>query len=115
MAAYLAKSDIVVNSFVRKAPQSIVTKIGDYLAAGKPMINTCMSMEFREKVKKDGFGVNILPENKEMLADTIEKLYRNQEKCYRMGKKARIIAEEQFDRPKSYQKIRKMIEVLIEK
>ena len=43
MAAYLAKSDIVVNSFVKKAPQSIVTKIGDYLASGHPMINTCMS------------------------------------------------------------------------
>ena len=49
MAAYLAKSDILVNSFVKKAPQSIVTKIGDYLAAGKPMINTCMSPEFRQK------------------------------------------------------------------
>ena len=36
MAAYLAKSDILVNSFVKKAPQSIVTKIGDYLA-----ISTC--------------------------------------------------------------------------
>ena len=35
MAAWLAKSDILVNSFVKKAPQSIVTKIGDYLAAGK--------------------------------------------------------------------------------
>ena len=62
MAAYLHKSDILVNSFVRKAPQSIVTKIGDYLAAGRPMINTCMSPEFRAKVDADGFGVNIMPE-----------------------------------------------------
>lgn len=44
MAAYLKKSDILVNSFVKKAPQSIVTKIGDYLAAGKPMINGCVGM-----------------------------------------------------------------------
>ena len=49
MAAYLKQSDVLVNSFVKKAPQSIVTKIGDYLAAGKAMINTCMSPEFREK------------------------------------------------------------------
>lgn len=67
MAAYLKKSDILVNSFVKKAPQSIVTKIGDYLAAGKPMINTCMSPEFRAKVKNDGFGVNIIPENQNLL------------------------------------------------
>ena len=63
MAAYLKASDVLVNSFVRKAPQSIVTKIGDYLAAGKPMVNTCMSPEFRAKVEHDGFGINIEPED----------------------------------------------------
>ena len=77
MAAYLAKSDILVNSFVKKAPQSIVTKIGDYLAAGRPMINTCMRPEFREKVEKDGFGINIMPEDVTILADAIEKLYED--------------------------------------
>lgn len=114
MAAYLKKSDVLVNSFVKKAPQSIVTKIGDYLAAGRPMINTCMSPEFREKVKKDGFGVNIMPEDVGILADAIEELYENPEKCKKMGEKARRIAEEQFDRPQSYKKIEKMIRKLIE-
>lgn len=114
MAAYLAKSDILVNSFVRKAPQSIVTKIGDYLAAGKAMINTCMSPEFRHKVEKDGFGINIEPEDVDILADAIEKLYANGEMRLEMGKKARKIAEEQFDRPKAYQKIEKLIRMLIE-
>lgn len=113
MAAYLTKSDILVNSFVKKAPQSIVTKIGDYLAAGKPMINTCMSPEFRNKVKKDGFGVNIIPEDAGVLADAVEALYQDPEKRQRMGKKARLIAEEQFDRPKSYKEILRMIEELI--
>lgn len=93
MAAYLKKSDILVNSFVKKAPQSIVTKIGDYLAAGKPMINTCMSPEFRAKVKNDGFGVNIIPEDVNILADMIEKLYKNEEARVKMGEKARKIAE----------------------
>lgn len=113
MAAYLKKSDVLVNSFVKKAPQSIVTKIGDYLAAGRPMINTCMSPEFREKVKKDGFGVNIMPEDVGILADAIEELYENPEKCKKMGEKARRIAEEQFDRPQSYKKIEKMIRGLL--
>ena len=114
MAAYLTKSDILVNSFVKKAPQSIVTKIGDYLAAGKPMINTCMSPEFRNKVKKDGFGVNIIPEDAGILADAVEALYQDPEKRQRMGKRARLVAEEQFDRPKSYQEILRMMEELIQ-
>lgn len=115
MAAYLKKSDILVNSFVKKAPQSIVTKIGDYLAAGKAMINTCSSKEFRDKVEKDGFGVNIEAENAEILANAIEDLYNNGEKCREMGRKAREIAEEQFDRPKAYRKIEELIRGLIEK
>lgn len=112
MAAWLAKSDILVNSFVKKAPQSIVTKIGDYLAAGKPMINTCMSPEFRMKVEKDGFGINILPEDPRILADAVIDLYKDPEGRNRMGKRAREIAMEQFDRPQSYKKIIELIEEL---
>lgn len=115
MAAYLKKSDVLVNSFVKKAPQSIVTKIGDYLAAGKAMINTCMSPEFRKKVETDGFGVNIMPEDVKILADAIEELYENEEKRLEMGRLARKIAQEQFDRPKSYQKIEELIRTLTEK
>ena len=114
MAAYLRKSDILVNSFVKKAPQSIVTKIGDYLAAGKPMINTCMSPEFRGKVEKDGFGINIMPEDVNVLADAVEELYQDKERCIRMGERARKIAEEQFDRPKAYRRIEELIRKLIE-
>ena len=112
MAAYLHKSDILVNSFVRKAPQSIVTKIGDYLAAGRPMINTCMSPEFRAKVEADGFGVNIMPEDAGILADMIEELYADKERRQKMGERARMIAKEQFDRPIAYKKIEGLIREL---
>lgn len=114
MAAYLNKCDVLVNSFVRKAPQSIVTKIGDYLAAGKPMINTCMSPEFRSKVEHDGFGINIEPEDCEILADAVERFFKDPDTCRKMGEKARKVAEEQFDRPKSYQKIEALIRKLTE-
>lgn len=114
MAAYLRKSDILVNSFVKKAPQSIVTKIGDYLAAAKPMINTCSSVEFRDKVERDGFGINIEAENFMVLANAIENLYNNPIKCEKMGKRARSIAEEEFDRPTSYLRIVEMIEKIVE-
>lgn len=114
MAAYLRASDILVNSFVKKAPQSIVTKIGDYLAAGRPMINTCMSPEFRKKVERDGFGVNIMPEDAEILADAVERLLADEPGRERMGENARRVAEEQFDRPKAYRKIEKLIRRLLE-
>lgn len=109
MAAYLYKSDVTINSFVKKAPQSIVTKIGDYLAAGKPMINTCSSPEFRRKVENDGFGINIIAEDVEALYDAIIQLYENRKKCNAMGVIARKIAEKQFDRKNSYQVIVKMV------
>ena len=115
MAAYLKKSDILVNSFVKKAPQSIVTKIGDYLAAGKPMINTCMSPEFRKKVERDGFGINIEPEDVRELVNAVEWMYENEAERNDMGNRARKIAEEQFDRPVSYGKIEAMISSLIAK
>ncbi len=113
MAAYLVRSDILVNSFVKKAPQSIVTKIGDYLAAGKPMINTCSSLEFKKKVIADGFGINVEAEDRQVLAKAILELYSDKERCWRMGQKARRVAEEQFDRPNSYNVIVELMEELM--
>lgn len=113
MAAYLKKSEILVNSFVKKAPQSIVTKIGDYLAAGRPMINTCSSPEFRNKVEDEGFGINIEAEDPQILADAILSIYNDKEWQKEMGQKARKVAEEQFDRPNSYKKIVELINKLI--
>lgn len=115
MAAFLAKSDILINSFVKKAPQSIVTKIGDYLSAGKPMINTLSSKEFREKVKTDGFGINVEAENADALRECIISLYKNPDLCKIMGEKSRHIAEEQFDRKKAYIVIKEMIDELVKR
>ncbi len=114
MAAYLSKSDIVVNSVKKNAPQSIVSKIGDYLASGHPMINTCVDEEFWKKVKSDGFGINVRPENAVKLADAILYLKERPGQCKKMGEKARKIAIEQFDRPKAFMKILDMIGGLVE-
>ena len=105
MAAYLKASDITVNSLVAKASQSIVSKIGDYLAAGKPMINTGLNPEFKHKVTADGFGVNVEPGDARALADAIEGIYRAPENAAAMGTAARQIAEAQFDRPQTYMQI----------
>ena len=114
MAAYLSQSDVVVNSLVRKAAQSIVSKIGDYLASGRPMINTGMDEEFRRKVEADGFGINVEPEDPQALAEVIRGLMDDPAKCAAMGTIARGIAEEQFDRPHSYMAIVNMADQLLQ-
>ena len=113
MAAYLKASDITVNSLVKSAPQSIITKIGDYLAAGIPMINTGSSPEFRSKVEADGFGINVEAEDVELLAKALVGLANDEAKRCTMGAIARRIAEEQFDQPTSYQAIVELISSLV--
>lgn len=102
MAAYLTRADLLINSFVKKAPQSIVTKVGDYLASGHPMINTCSSREFCKKVKSDRFGINIEPENTIKLTQAIEIFYHHPKKRAIYGSNARVIAEKEFNREKAY-------------
>lgn len=113
MAAYLAKCDVTINSLKAKAPQSIVTKIADYLAAGKPMINTGSSPEMRAKVENDGFGVNVPAEDTAELAGALAALMDDPAACAAMGKRAREVAEAEFDRPKSYGRIVRLIESLL--
>lgn len=113
MAAWLSRSDITVNSLVKSAPQSIVTKIGDYLASGKPMVNTGSSQEFRRKVETDGFGVNVEAEDPEALASAISKLAVNSSKRKIMGMRARSIAESQFDQNTAYQAIVNLVQTLL--
>lgn len=113
MAAYLKKSNILINSFVKGAPQSIVNKVGDYLAAGKPVINTLENPEFMGIVERNRIGVNIEPENAELLAETIERLYEDIHACQFMGENARKLGENRFDRKRSYQKIIEVADQLI--
>ena len=115
MAAYLSKSDIVINSFVIKAPQSIVNKIGDYLSSGKPIINTCSSEELKKKIKKDNTGRNVIAEDKNKLADLILDMYSNKDELEIMGRNSRKIAEKEFDRKESYKTIERVIAKLLSK
>lgn len=113
MAAYLTASDIVVNSLVKGAAQSIVTKIGDYLASASAMINTGESPEFRAKVDSDGFGVNVEPGDPRALADAIERLAADPDLRAAMSATARRIAESEFDQRASYRTIVDLIRTLL--
>ena len=64
-------------------------------------------------VDSEGFGVNVEAEDAGVLADAVEQLYLNPEMRQVMGQKARVLAEQKFDRPRIYQKIVDMINELI--
>ena len=113
MAAFLSKSDLTVNSLVHGAAQSIVTKIGDYLAAGIPLVNTGESPEFCAKVEADGFGVNVVPGDAAALADEIVRLAGHPSSRKIMGAKARNVAEREFDQAHSYKAIVELIRNLL--
>ena len=112
MAAFLSKSDILINSYIKNAPQSIVTKVADYLSSGRPMINTLGSKEFCRLVKEEDFGLNVEAENPQELADAIVKLYGDAPLREKLGRNARSLAERKFDRKEVYMEIVKMIEGL---
>lgn len=113
MAAFLSESDILVNSYIRNAPQSIVTKIGDYLSAGKPIINTLSNPEFCRMVEQCGFGVNVEAEDAEKLAEAILDLYHDAPLRAKISFNARRCAEEKFDRKTGYLQIVEMVGKLV--
>ncbi len=109
MAAVLSKSDIVVNSFVKGAPQSIVNKVGDYLASGKPIINTLENPVFCDLIEKNGIGINVEAENVTVLSNAIMKFKDNVSLIKTCGKNGRFLAETKFDRKTSYLEITNMV------
>lgn len=112
MAAFLTKSDLTINSFIKGAPQSIVNKVGDYLASGKPMINTLENEEFCILVEKYCFGINVEPENEQALYQAICTLYKNKKRYCELATNARRLAEQQFDRKVAYKQIVELVEAL---
>ena len=115
MAAYLKKSDVSLNSFVKGAPQSIVNKVGDYLASGRPIINTLQSKEFMELIEREDVGMNVEPEDADALAKSICTYVENHDLCLRQGKNARNTARRYFDRQQTYYQMVQIAERLIKK
>lgn len=105
MCAVLSKSDVLVNSFVKGAPQSIVNKIGDYLAAGKPIINTLENPNFCKLIEENEVGVNVEAGDVLKLSEGIA-IFLNDTESYKIN--ARKLLEERFDRLICYLKIIKI-------
>jgi len=114
MGAYLKESDAVINAIKKKAPQSITNKIGDYLSAGRPMLNGSLNEEFRHMLETYKIGINYEPENSaSLLKAIIEFSSLSKEERLMLGNNARRLAEEKFDRKRTYPNIIIIIETLM--
>ena len=109
MVAQLCEADIAVNPIKAKSAGSIINKVGDYAAAGLATINTQECAEYRELLDEYEAGINCENGNIDELASAIERLYNDAELRQRMGEASRKLAEEKFDRAKTYKKICELI------
>ncbi|PGT89051.1 glycosyltransferase family 4 protein [Bacillus sp. AFS040349] len=111
---YLKSSDAVINAIIKKSPASITNKVGDYLSSGRRMLNGSLNKELLELLNKYNFGLNFEPENPISLSEAIEKIYSmNIQQREQMGRNARKLAENMFDRKKTYTQIIDSIKELL--
>lgn len=110
MIARLCKCDMAVNPIKKGAAQSIINKVGDYAAAGLPVISTQECPEYKKIVEDYKVGYNIQNNNVEEIAEKILELYNDNELRENLGKNNRRLAEEKFNRKNTYLKIKELIE-----
>ncbi len=110
MVGTLCSCDIAVNPITHGAAQSIINKVGDYAAAGLPVINTQENLEYRNLVEKYNIGYNCENSNKQDIANKIEILIKDKKLRKELGNNNRKLAEEKFDRRITYTKICDLLE-----
>lgn len=114
MAGLLSSCDIAINPIVKGSAASIINKVGDYALAGIPVINTQESPEYRALLEEYKCGINCGCGDSQAVADAIVKLASDTDLRKAMGKASRKLAEEKFDRKKTYGKILNAVEGLVE-
>ncbi len=110
MIGRLCSCDIAVNSIMPGSAGSIINKVGDYAAAGLPVVNNQECIEYRKLVEDYQIGYNVEASNPEELAEKIEMLYKDKALRERLGKNNRRLAEEKFDRKNTYKIIKNILE-----
>ena len=110
MIGKLCSCDIAVNPIKSKSAGSIINKVGDYAAAGMPVINTQECIEYRNIVEIYKIGYNCINEDAEDVAKKIKLLIDSPDLIKKFGVNNRRLAEEKFDREKTYSNIVELIE-----
>jgi glycosyltransferase involved in cell wall biosynthesis len=109
MIRRLCACDIAVNPIAKNAAQSIINKVADYAAAGLPVVNTQQNAEYRELLLAYRAGVNCTHDAAD-IASALRSLIQNPNLRREYGENNRKLAEERFDRQKTYGQITELIE-----
>lgn len=110
MVGTLCSCDIAINPISRGAAQSIINKVGDYAAAGLPVINTQENNEYRNLVEEYKIGFNCENNNSNDLAEKINILWNDEKSRKEFGNNNRKLAEKKFNRNRTYNEIVKLME-----
>ncbi len=105
MVKKLVRCDIGLNVLVGKSDASIINKHADYVSAAIPVINVQKNQEFGELLVSYDAGLMCNPNDTQALATAIRSLAADEETRKRMGKNSRKLAEDKFDRSKTYTEI----------
>lgn len=110
MAGYLCNCDAMINAIKKDAAQSIVNKVSDYFASGRPTLNGSTNPEMMGLIDQYHAGLNYEPENADSLKKAILQIHSNKGECEEMGKGARRLCEERFDRDRTFLEIIDLID-----
>ena len=102
MVGKLCNCDIAVNPISSGSAGSIINKVGDYAAAGLPIINTQENEEYRNLVEQYNVGFNCKNNDAKDVAEKLEILIKDENVRKELGQNNRKLAEEKFDRKKTY-------------
>lgn len=105
MVKKLIKCDIGINVLVGNSAASIINKHADYVSAGIPVINVQRNQEFGELLLAYNAGMMCEPGDTASLAESICRLAKEEALRKEMGMNSRRLAEEKFDRNKTYHEI----------
>lgn len=109
MVGLLGVCDIAVNPIISGSAGTIINKVGDYAAAGLPVVNTQESSEYRKLLDEYESGLNCKTQDSKDLADKLDYLLNDPVSRIVMSKKSRILAEKTFDRGRTYPEIIELI------
>lgn len=115
MMAYLSKTDVSVNPIIGTSVSSIINKVCDYATAGTVVVNDQNSSEYRKMLEDYDCGINCKNNDVKSFSEAIKKLYYDNDLRNKMRYNARIMAEENFNRRKSYLKFIDLLDRICDK
>lgn len=102
MVSILKKSDIALNALTAGSKGTITNKLGDYISAGLPILNSCQEKEVIDLVNSKVLGINYTPGDVNSLTNAVLNMVNDVEAMEMYSKNSRLLAEKYFDRKESY-------------